>query len=50
MTTVEGVRRGLSQLRGKMGNSKKVVVVGVPKQYDDPYPNVFDLMYMGTYF
>ena len=43
-TTVEGVRMGLSKLRGKMGNSKKVVVVGVPKRYDDPYPNVFDLI------
>ena len=43
-TTEEGVRRGLSKLRGKMGNSKNVIVVGVPKRYDDPYPHVFDMI------
>ena len=37
-TTEEGVRKGLVKLKGKLGNSKNVVIVGVPNRHDDPYP------------
>ena len=43
-TTDEGVRRGLNKLRGKMGKSKKLVIVGVPKRFDHPYPNIADMI------
>ena len=36
--TEEGVRKGLVKLKGKLGNSKNVVIVGVPNRHDDPYP------------
>ena len=42
--TDEGVRKGLSNLRGKLGNSKRLLIVGVPKRFDDPYPNVLDVI------
>ena len=32
--SIEGVRRGLDKLKNKMGNGKKLVVVGVPNRHD----------------
>ena len=38
--TEEGVKRGLFKLREKLGNNRKVVIVGVPHRYDSPYPYI----------
>ena len=43
-TTEEGVRRGLIKLRERVGNSKKVIIVGVPGRHDNPYPNVSEVI------
>ena len=36
----EGVKRGLFKLRNKLGNNRRVVIVGVPHRYDSPYPHI----------
>ena len=43
--SVDGVRSGLKKLREKVGNNRRVVMVGVPPRHDEIYPNVNDLIY-----
>ena len=45
MISVDGVRSGLKKLREKVGNNRRVVMVGVPPRHDEIYPNVNDLIY-----
>ena len=43
----EGLRAGLNNLRSKIGNKKRVIIVGVPKRYDldpDCYPNMMKVI------
>ena len=42
--SVEQVRRGLSKIREGMGKNRRVVIVGVPHRYDEPYPFVDQLI------
>ena len=42
--SVEGVRRGLFKLRERVGEGRRVIIVGVPHRYDEPYPNVEKLI------
>ena len=44
--SVEGVRAGLNDLKKRIGNSKNVIVVGVPKRFDEDkhYPHIAELV------
>ena len=42
--SVYGVRKGLFDLRERLGENRRVIIVGVPHRHDEPYPNVDDLI------
>ena len=38
--SVDGIKKGMLKLREGLGRNRRVVIVGVPHRYDEPYPNV----------
>ena len=44
--SVYGVKKGLSELRERLDDNRRVVIVGVPPRHDDPdgFPNVKEII------